>query len=155
MDLTKDITLEELTVTTNRKYIDVNYQEALKEPIFSRLKNLAINLLQPISTKYNNMVIINSGYRCKDLNSAVGGSATSQHCLGEASDFYIKGKKLREVFDWIKNDSKLMYSQLILECYNEKNNTGWIHIGLPMKDRLRQNLIASKDSKGNFIYNAA
>ena len=30
---------------------------------------------------------ISSGYRCPELNSAVGGSPTSQHCMGLAADF--------------------------------------------------------------------
>lgn len=47
-------------------------------------------------------VVINSGYRCKKHNDAVGGSPTSQHLLGKAADIKvdkckINGKMLRKM----------------------------------------------------------
>lgn len=59
------------------------------DPGVSELKaieNLAMNLLQPLRKAYGKRMIINSGYRCPELNKAVGGVPASQHVKGEAAD---------------------------------------------------------------------
>ena len=50
------------------------------------VKALVLNVLQPLRDAWGKPLHINSGYRCSALNEAVGGVATSQHRLGEASD---------------------------------------------------------------------
>ena len=50
------------------------------------IENLVVNLLQPLRAKYGKRMVINSGYRCPELNKAVGGVPTSQHMKGEAAD---------------------------------------------------------------------
>lgn len=50
------------------------------------IENLAVKLLQPLRKAYGKRMVINSGYRCPELNKAVGGVPTSQHVKGEAAD---------------------------------------------------------------------
>lgn len=50
------------------------------------VKALVLNVLQPLRDAWGKPLHINSGYRCPALNKAVGGTATSQHLLGMASD---------------------------------------------------------------------
>lgn len=50
------------------------------------IENLVTNLLQPLRKVYGKRMVINSGYRCPELNKAVGGVPTSQHTKGEAAD---------------------------------------------------------------------
>lgn len=50
------------------------------------IQALVINLLQPLRTAWGAELVINSGYRCPELNEAVGGVPTSQHMKGEAAD---------------------------------------------------------------------
>ena len=50
------------------------------------IKALVENILQPLRDAWGGPIFINSGYRCKELNEAVGGVETSQHIKGEASD---------------------------------------------------------------------
>lgn len=50
------------------------------------LQNLVVNLLQPLRKVYGKRMVINSGYRCPELNKAVKGVPTSQHVKGEAAD---------------------------------------------------------------------
>ena len=50
------------------------------------IENLAVKLLQPLRKVYGKRMVINSGYRCPELNKVVGGVATSQHVKGEAAD---------------------------------------------------------------------
>ena len=50
------------------------------------IKALVDNVLQPLRDAWGGPLFINSGYRCLELNKAVGGVPTSQHCLGMAAD---------------------------------------------------------------------
>lgn len=50
------------------------------------LKSLVDNVLQPLRDIAGVPLRINSGYRCSELNAAVGGVPTSQHVKGEAAD---------------------------------------------------------------------
>lgn len=47
---------------------------------------LTENVLQPLRDAWGKPLKVNSGYRCKALNAAVGGVPTSQHVKGEAAD---------------------------------------------------------------------
>lgn len=47
---------------------------------------LVKNVLQPLRDAWGGPLKINSGYRCKALNEAVGGVESSQHRKGEAAD---------------------------------------------------------------------
>ena len=47
---------------------------------------LTENVLQPLRDAWGKPLEVNSGYRCKALNAAVGGVPTSQHLKGEAAD---------------------------------------------------------------------
>ena len=50
------------------------------------IKALVEEVLQPLRDSWGGPLFINSGYRCQELNKAVGGVPTSQHCKGEAAD---------------------------------------------------------------------
>lgn len=68
---------------------------------------------------------INSGFRSIEVNKAVGGSATSQHCKGQAVDFTpMREIALKEVVDAIIASS-VEYDQIIYEYGS------WIHISRP------------------------
>lgn len=50
------------------------------------IQALVLNVLQPLRTALGVEMHINSGYRCPELNEAVGGVPNSMHLLGEAAD---------------------------------------------------------------------
>lgn len=50
------------------------------------VKALVLKVLQPLRDVYGKPMKVNSGYRCPELNAAVGGVPTSQHKKGEAAD---------------------------------------------------------------------
>lgn len=67
-------------------------------------------------------IAINSGFRSKDLNRAVGGASTSQHLKGEAADICAGTKEdNRKLFEIIRKE--LPFDQLINE-----NNYSWVHV---------------------------
>lgn len=55
------------------------------------LTRVAVDLLESIRALFKVPIQVNSGYRCPELNAAVGGSANSQHVRGDAADIVIKG----------------------------------------------------------------
>lgn len=89
--------------------------------------------LQPIRDKLGKPMIITSGYRCKELNKKVGGVPTSQHCKGQAVDFYVKDMSIQQVVDFIKK-SGVEFDQLINE-YSK-----WVHISF-VKGRNRKQVL--------------
>lgn len=74
----------------------------------------------------------NSGYRCPQLNKAIGGSKTSAHMLGYAIDFEPVNQHNKEFYDFCKEyllNNDIAFDQLI----NEKPKCGipsWVHFGL-------------------------
>jgi zinc D-Ala-D-Ala carboxypeptidase len=57
----------------------------------ANFKLLAEKVFEPIRNHFRCPIHISSGYRSKELNAAIGGSATSQHCSGEAIDIDMDG----------------------------------------------------------------
>lgn len=53
------------------------------------VRALTLNILQPLRDFLKLAVLISSGFRCRELNIAVGGVDTSQHTKGEAADIYV------------------------------------------------------------------
>lgn len=66
---------------------------------------------------------VNSGYRCADLNRAIGGVPTSAHCDGWAVDFVCPRFGSTYLVACAIRDARppLRFDQLILEY-------GWVHI---------------------------
>jgi len=60
-----------------------------------------IRVLQAIRDHYGVPVTINSGYRSQRHNAAVGGAPNSQHILGKAADFTVRGVPPSEVFRFL------------------------------------------------------
>jgi len=118
----------EVSQTAEREELDNTIPTQLLTPMME----LCAGLLEPIRNHYG-PVIISSGYRSPDLNRAIHGSTTSQHCKGEAADIIIPGKIPLEVCRWIE-DANLPYDQLIYEGR-------WTHISYSAKIR-RQTLTA-------------
>jgi zinc D-Ala-D-Ala carboxypeptidase len=123
--LSKDFTFEELTATAHVDLMLLNKVEAAS--CLWSLRKVANDLLQPIRDGLDRAVIVTSGYRGETLNKRVGGSMRSQHCLGQAADFNVRGLTEREdqlrVCKWVL-DNNIRFGQLLLE-------RGCIHISLP------------------------
>ena len=135
MNLSENFSLDELTATST---------SASNEPLGfhkEKLLYLCQYLLQPIRDEFGR-VDINSGYRSRGLNLAIGGSETSQHCKGEAADIRTPDADLWEVYIWILNN--LSFGQCI---YEQKNTTTWIHISLSRLDKPNQQALLFKDGR--------
>jgi hypothetical protein len=108
------------------------------------LKTLCEKVLEPIRERYGS-INISSGYRGKMLNHFIGGSVSSDHCVGRAADIDMDnsatGVTNTEVFNYIKDN--LDYDQLIWE-FGTKEKPDWVHVGYRGKDNRKQTLRATK-----------
>jgi len=115
------------------------------EPTIEHMENLkavAQNIFQPVRDHFGKPIAVTSGYRSADLNKAIGGSSTSQHCKGEAIDMdadVFGGVTNREIFEYIKDN--LDFDQLIYE-FGDENNPDWVHCSFISKGNRRQVLRA-------------
>lgn len=109
------------------------------------LRLLCEKVLQPVRDHYDRPVIVTSGYRSPRLNTAIGGSASSQHCKGEAADFTVQGVSNFEVCRWIER--QLNYDQLIYEF----GESGWIHCSYSAH-RMRNMELSAKRIGGRTRY---
>jgi hypothetical protein len=148
MNLTKNFTLSEMTKseTALRHNLDNTPGEAEIES----LKLLAEKVLQPVRDHFGKGVKVNSGFRHPDVNAAVGGSKTSDHCRGQAADIEIPGVPNAELAEWIK--ANLSFTQLILEFYTPGiPDSGWVHVSYNPDNLKKQDMTAVKKD-GKTVY---
>lgn len=137
MELTKNFTIQELTksATATRLKID----NTPSQRIIKNLTELATKVLQPIRDKYGKPIIVTSGYRCEQLNKAVGGVTFSQHCQGQAadiksvSDSVADNKALFDLIVKMIKSGEIVVGQLI-----DEHNYDWLHISTPSNNKTNQ-----------------
>jgi uncharacterized protein YcbK (DUF882 family) len=138
MKVSPNFTLAELTKSQTAVRLGIN-NTPTPEAV-DNLRNLCVNVLEPIRAHFKSPIIISSGFRCKALNNAVGGSKTSQHMTGQAADIEVYGKSNWDVLDYIENN--LQYDQLIQEFMKQNNPTaGWVHVSYKAEGNRKQFLI--------------
>lgn len=143
MQLSPNFTLAEMmrSEAAARRGIDNTPPAALIE----NLRQLCVNVLEPVRAHYARPVIVTSGYRSPAVNSAVGGSGTSQHSQGEAADFTVAGVPNIDVCRWM--EKALTYDQLIYEF----GESGWVHCSW-RRSRLRNMELSAKRIGGKTSY---
>lgn len=141
-NLTEHFTLEELTHTDHREF-----DNTPNDAETSNLQRLALFLEEVKTLLEGRPIMVNSAFRSKQVNDAVGSKDTSQHRIGCAADIRVPGMTPDEVTKAIIA-SGLPYDQIIREFYNpEAKAGGWTHISVPnTKDMTprRQALIIDK-----------
>ena len=125
MQLSKHFELSEFTHSAIAR--EKNIDNTPSNNVVSNLENLCIHVLEPARKKIKTQIHITSGYRCVELNDAVGGERLSQHTIGEAAD-------LRCYTDFYLNNlvsalKQTGYDQLIIEEIKyKKTKMNWVHI---------------------------
>jgi zinc D-Ala-D-Ala carboxypeptidase len=119
----------------------------------ANFKLLAEKIFEPVRAHFRCPIIISSGYRSKELNTAVGGSLTSQHCTGEAIDIDMDGTPNgitnRMIFDYIKDN--LSFDQLIYE-FGDSTNPDWVHVSYESTGKQRKQILRASRSNGKTVY---
>ena len=117
--MTPNFTLAELTITDHREFD--NTPNELEKQNLIRLAKL---LEQVKSTLGGKPIMVNSAFRSKQVNDAVGSKDSSQHRLGCAADIRVPGLTPDQVVRAVIA-AKLPYDQIIREFDR------WTHISVP------------------------
>ena len=139
--MTPHFTLAELTRTDHRTL------DNTPDPIaLANLQRLAEFLERVREVLGGRAVMVNSAFRSKAVNDAVGSKDTSQHRLGCAADIRVPGMSPDAVVKAVMA-SGLGYQQLIREFSDPVKGGGWTHISItnePNAEPKRQALIIDK-----------
>ena len=117
MNLTKNFTLEELLHSDYGE--SHNIENLATDDVVYNLTALAQDILQPLRDLYGKPIRVNSGYRCKQINDAVGSKDTSQHLKGQAADLDCDDNK--KLYELIRDN--LPFDQLI-----DEKSMSWVHV---------------------------
>lgn len=148
MVISQHLTLGELIRSESAKRLGISNMPTPEH--IENLKALAENIFEPIRAEFRVPIYISSGYRSKALNKAVKGSASSQHCNGEALDLDMDGHSHgitnKQIFDFIV--AKLPFDQVINEF-----NYAWVHVSYKRNGPQRHQILrAVRGKDGGTIY---
>jgi len=121
MQLSEHFSYEELTYTDHRIFDNTPTDKEL-----SNLVRLAEFLEVVRAVLDDRNILINSAYRSKAVNDAVGSKDTSQHRTGCAADIRVPGMTPDEVVKAIRS-ADLEYDQVIRE------HDRWTHVSIPLE----------------------
>jgi len=129
-------TWHELLRSSEATRLGISNQPSLSAA--SNLTRVAILGLDPTRRHFGKPAAPSSGYRSPALNKAIGGSTTSNHSIGCATDFEIPGVDNYEVADWMTKNIP-NFDEIILERYTPgKPNSGWIHFAMRPENNRRK-----------------
>ena len=141
MRLSPNFSLEELTHTDHRQFD--NTPNATEIANLTRLAALLERVRIEIGNK---PIVVNSAFRSKQVNDAVGSKDTSQHRLGCAADIRVPGMTPDEVVKKVIA-SNIGYDQIIREFDR------WTHISIPnTKDMTPRKQALIIDKTGTRLY---
>ena len=141
MQLSEHFTFEELTHTDHREFDNIPNEQELEN-----LKRLAAFLEEVKSVLGGKPIMVNSAFRSKQVNDAVGSKDSSQHRLGCAADIRVPTMTPDQVVQAVIA-SNLGYDQVIREFDR------WTHISIPNTHNLaprKSKLII--DKQGTRLY---
>lgn len=106
------------------------------------LGRLCQDILEPIRARFG-AIRISSGYRCPEVNEAVGGTKDSAHMDGRAGDLHPLDPAiaLYEVVEYLLG-SKLAFDQALLEF------GAWVHVGIAKRGHIPRRMAGIIDAGG-------
>lgn len=151
MQLSKHLVLAEVTRSESAKRKGISNMPTPEH--IENFKLIAEKVFEPIREHFKVPILISSGYRSKELNSAIGGASSSQHCSGEALDLDMDGTSItnKQVFDYIKDN--LVFDQLIWE-FGTKDNPDWVHVSYESTGKQRKQILRATKVNGKAAYSA-
>lgn len=149
MQLSANLSLAEVIRSETAKRIGVSNMPTPQH--IENFKKLAANIFQPIREHFGKPIFISSGYRSAELNKAIGGSLSSQHCSGEAIDIDMDGTDITnaQIFHYIKDN--LNFDQIIWEFGTDKN-PDWVHVSFSASKPQRKQMLVAKKVNGKTTY---
>ena len=112
---------------------------------------IAEKIFEPLRAYVNGPIKINSFFRSAKLNTAIGGSKTSQHCKGQAMDIDDTfGKATNaEMYHFIKEN--LDFDQMIWE-FGDDDSPNWVHVSYVSPEKNRKKCLKAYKENGRTKY---
>lgn len=146
MQLSEHVSLAEFCHSDTAKRRGINNN--ITDPVhLASAKLLCEKIFEPLRKHFGVPIHVSSGYRSIALNRAIRGSASSQHCRGEAFDLDADryGRITnKQIFDYIRQH--LEWDQMIWEFGNE-SNPDWVHVSYKAKGNRKQIIRAIKEGR--------
>ena len=116
-----------------------------------RMEEVAENLFEPLREWVGGPIKVNSFFRGKPVNTAIGGSRNSQHMKGQAIDIddTFGYKTNAEMYHYIKDN--LDFDQMIWE-FGDNENPAWVHISWVSHRPNRKKLTIAYKENGKTKY---
>ena len=115
------------------------------------MEALAKHIFEPLREWVGGPIKINSFYRSPELNKAIGGSESSQHCHGRAMDiddtFGVVANS--EMYYWIKDN--LDFDQMIWE-FGDDDNPDCVHVSYVSEENNRNRCLKAERKNGKTVY---
>ena len=134
----KYFTIEELTRSTTARLRGIDNTPS--QQVIDNLNALVDNVLDPLREAWGKPLHVNSGYRCRALNKAVGGVPASQHMRGEAADITAGSEAGNLILAGILIEQG-KFDQMILEKGGRLGDTNWIHVSYVANGRNRKEVL--------------
>lgn len=115
------------------------------------MKLIAEKIFEPLRKYVEGPIKVTSFFRSRSVNTAIGGSRTSQHILGLAMDLDdVYGFKTNaEMYRWIKEN--LNFDQLIWE-FGDDDNPDWIHVSYVSEEENRNRCLRARRVNNKTTY---
>ena len=148
-NISKNITYKEAIHSNTAKRLGIDNEPSHEQ--IANMMTIATMIFQPLRSWVGGPIKITSFFRSPKLNSAIGGSKTSQHCTGQAMDIDdVYGYKSNaEMFMYIKEN--LDFDQLIWEFGNDENPS-WIHVSYVDAQENRNRCLQAYKENGKTKY---
>jgi hypothetical protein len=149
MRISKHITYKEATYSSTAKRLHLD--NTPDEDTLYEMAKVAHNIFEPLRLYVGGAIKINSFYRSKEVNQAVGGSSKSQHCKGQAIDIddVFGHKSNAEMFEYIREN--LDFDQMIWE-FGDTDNPNWVHVSYVSKKENRNRILRAVREDGKTRY---
>ena len=151
MKLSKNLSLAEVTKSTTAKRLGID--NTPDEWATENLRQIAVNVFQPLRDAFGCPIYVSSGYRGPELNRAIGGSQRSQHMEGRALDLDadVYGNCTNsQIFNWIREN--LEFDQMVWE-FGDSDNPDWVHVSFVYDGVNRKRCLkACRDDDGKVFY---
>ena len=121
------------------------------EEQLANMKLIGEKIFEPLREYVGGPIKINSFFRSAKLNTAIGGSRTSQHCKGQAMDIddTFKHKSNAEMYNYIKDN--LDFDQMIWE-FGDDDNPNWVHVSYVSPEKNRNRCLKAYKENGRTKY---
>ena len=117
----------------------------------NNMVKVAEEIFEPLRAYVGGPIKVNSFFRCLELNTAIGGSRTSQHMKGQAIDIDDTFGRVTnaEMYHFIKDH--LDFDQMIWE-FGDDDNPNWVHVSYVSPEENRGRCLKAYREQGKAKY---